>query len=389
MSARARRVPPVLVLLTAFALLAPVGLVPMAGAAHAVPERTSAEAKAEARLVAAHNEARRDRSRPALVVRGDLREAARGWSDQMARTGAFRHNPSVSHQICCWRTWGENIAWAGPVDAIGGWRPTADRIMRGWLESPGHRDNLLSTSFTEVGIGVTIADNGRMYATAVFRRPDGSTSPNRLPQPQPRDIDVACPSGRVPASGFTDVSSAQRRAVDCLAWWDVAKGTSATKFSPGRTVTRAQLASFVARTIEHSGGQLPAPDDHRFADVSPRHEHANAIHALARAGVISGYEDGTFRPQAPVTRGQMARMLVQAHEHCTGQRLPAPKRDWFFDDHGAHETPVNQAVEAGWAAGTGDGRFRPSASLQRGHLALFVTRWLDTLAADHGARLPG
>ena len=385
MSARARLLV-ALVALTALATVAPPVLSPTAAAA--VPDRTSAETTAESRLVAAHAQARADRDRPPMHVRGDLRDAARGWSDQMARSGSFGHNPALSRQICCWRQWGENVAWAGPVSAMGGPQAAADRIMQGWLASAGHRENLLDASFVEFGIGASIARDGRLYVTAVFRAPDGRVPPARLPEPAPRSIDAACPSASVPTGPFTDVGQTHGRAVSCLAWWDVAAGTSPTTFTPGDTVTRGQLASFVARTIEFSGGTLPDGSTQRFRDVPGHHAHADTIRALTATGVIAGYGDGTFRPNEPVTRAQMARMLVQGHEHRTRARLPAPQRDWFFDDQGAHERVVNQAVEAGWAAGTGDGRFQPGASLQRAQLALFVTRWLDTLVADHGAPLP-
>ena len=354
--------------------------------ATAARARTGAESSAESHLVAEHNRVRAGSARAALRSAGDLTEVARTWSDEMARTGDFRHNPSVSGQICCWSAWGENIAWAGPVDAMGGWKAAADRIMRGWLDSPGHRDNLMSATFDEVGIGVSVASNGRMYATAVFRRGDGTTAPAARPVPQARSIDRACPSDRVPSAGFTDVGASQARAVDCLAWWDVAQGTSNRTFSPGQAVTRAQFATFLARALEESGGVLQVAPP-RFTDLTGV-SHATAIGQLAGIGVVGGFSDGTFRPSQTVTRGQMASMLVKAAEYRTGQRLDAPSRDWFVDDSGTHERAINQIADAGWAAGDGDGHFDAASSLQRGHLALFLARWLDTMVADHGVRLP-
>ncbi|MBS3941861.1 MAG: S-layer homology domain-containing protein [Actinobacteria bacterium] len=354
--------------------------------ATAAPTRTSAESSAESHLVAEHNRVRAGASRAALRAAGDLTDVARAWSDEMARTGSFRHNPSVSGQICCWSAWGENIAWAGPVDAIGGWKATADRIMRGWLDSPGHRDNLMSATFDEVGIGVTVASNGRMYATAVFRRGDGTAAPSSRPVPTVRGIDDACPSEGVPSAGFTDVGASQARAVDCLAWWGVAQGTSAHTFSPQQSVTRAQFAAFLHRALERTGG-VPRGSGPGFSDLSGN-VHATAIRDLAGIGVIGGFADGTFRPNQTVTRAQMASMLVKAAEYRTGQRLAAPSRDWFVDDSGTHERAINQIADAGWAAGDGNGSFGASSTLERGHFALFLTRWLDTLVAEHGARLP-
>jgi uncharacterized protein YkwD len=356
--------------------------------AEAAPARTAAESSAEARLVDSHDQARRAAGRSSLRVAPDLREVARAWSDEMARTGSFRHNPNVAAQICCWTAWGENVAWAGPVDAIGGWRPTAERIMQGWLDSSGHRANILSGTYQEVGIGVAVAGNGRMYATAVFRRPDGTASPEAQPVPTARSIDAACPSGRVPSAGFVDVAAGQQRAVDCLAWWQVAEGIDGRHYAPSRTVTRAQMASFLARAIERSGGTLPSPGPQRFTDVDPSSAHGPAIQSLARAGVLGGYPDGSFRPHTAVDRAQVARLLVQGFEHRTGTAMPGPSTHWFTDVGGPNTRVINQAAHAGWATGDGAGSFGPHEDLQRGHLALFLTRWLDTLVGDHGAATP-
>ena len=354
--------------------------------AEAVPTRTDDEAAAERHLLEAHNRSRADASRAALRRAPDLTEVARAWSDEMARTATLTHNPAVSGQICCWTAWGENIAWAGPVEAMGGWQPTADRIMRGWLDSPKHRDNLLSATFDEVGIGTAVADDGRMYATAVFRRSDGTSAPSTQPTPSVRDIDAACPPDDTPGAGFTDVPAGQTRAVDCLAWWDVTQGMSATRYAPLAGVTRGQLATFLANAIEHSGRQLPAATS-RFSDLAGS-AHREAIGKLAAAEVIGGFPDGSFRPDVVVERAQMATMMVRAAEYRNGTRLRAPSRDWFLDDSGTHQRAINQVAEAGWTAGSGNGYFAASAALERGHLALFVSRWLDTMVAEHGADRP-
>ena len=90
-------------------------------------------------------------------------------------------------------------------------------------------------------------------------------------------------------------------------------------FRPGRDVTRGQMAAFLAAAM----GLLPDLDDANGADDAdhsgePRFQdaagttHAAAIEAIAAAGVTSGFSDGTFRPNDPVTRAQMATFLVAA-----------------------------------------------------------------------------
>jgi SpoIID/LytB domain protein len=87
----------------------------------------------------------------------------------------------------------------------------------------------------------------------------------------------------------------------------IASGTSTTTFHPTRNVTRAQMATFINNTFT-----LPAATTHHFDDVSPTDTHARSINALAEAGIASGTGDRRFSPDAPVTRAQMATFLAKA-----------------------------------------------------------------------------
>jgi uncharacterized protein YkwD len=61
-----------------------------------------------------------------------------------------------------WRTWGENVAY-GYADCAA--------VLRGWMNSPGHKANILNRNFTHIGIGVAKAANGRLYWTMVLSAP--------------------------------------------------------------------------------------------------------------------------------------------------------------------------------------------------------------------------
>jgi hypothetical protein len=96
-------------------------------------------------------------------------------------------------------------------------------------------------------------------------------------------------------------------------------------FGPHLTVSRGQMATFLAGTIEHLTGSAPAPGPDRFAD-DDGDAHEDAVDALAALGIVQGHEDGTYRPGAPVGRGQMATYLVRtlAHLHADGRIDPLP-----------------------------------------------------------------
>ncbi|MFA9445369.1 S-layer homology domain-containing protein [Egicoccus sp. AB-alg6-2] len=201
--------------------------------------------------------------------------------------------------------------------------------------------------------------------------------------PPPRAVAAACPAS-VPRAPFTDVSRPEAvRAVSCLVWWDIAKGTSPTTFAPGREVRRDQMASFLARAIEQSGGSLPTPTRHHYPDVPVDSVHAAAINKLAEAGIVGGRANGTYDPSATISRGQLTQILVRAFEHRAGTPMPEPRYRWFSDVTGTtFARSINQAADAGWTGGFGDGTFRPGQGVQRDQMAIFLTRWLANLIDD-------
>ena len=114
-----------------------------------------------------------------------------------------------------------------------------------------------------------------------------------------------------PDPGFPDVSmsSTHGPAIAAVVAERIAGGYADGTFRPGRDVTRGQMAAFLAGALELDLG--PATGASRFPDVTGT-THAAAIEAIALADITSGYADGTFRPNDPVTRGQMASFLAKA-----------------------------------------------------------------------------
>ncbi len=196
------------------------------------------------------------------------------------------------------------------------------------------------------------------------------------PPPQARSITAACPPGEVPPSGFRDVpsSSPHRPAIDCAAWRGITRPADGL-YRPAQAVTRAQMASFIARMIDDAGGALPDdPPDAFRDDDGPAHEaHERNIDRLAAAGIVAGRTADTYAPSAPVTRGQMATFLVRAHRHVTGAALPIGK-PWFHDRDPVHGDNVDRAAGAGIATGFADGTYRHGAAVRRDQMASFLMR---------------
>jgi hypothetical protein len=113
------------------------------------------------------NDERAARGLPPVVWHEGLAALARDWSEEMISTG-YRHSPES------WRIHpdfvgiGENI-FMGPRDAA--------EAHVGWMESDGHRDNLLHAGYTAIGIGVVCRNDGHLWATQLLGVPAGVAAP--------------------------------------------------------------------------------------------------------------------------------------------------------------------------------------------------------------------
>ena len=231
------------------------------------------------------------------------------------------------------------------------------------------------------------AEAGRL-AWPQFRR-DSRRTGTFTSLAEARTITDACPPGRVPASGFGDVTSGNihEAAIDCIRWWGVTQGSS-SGYNPTGIVNRGQMASFIARTVEESGGSLPQNPPDAFGDDDGTPHEAD-IDKVAAAGIVTGGTDGRYRPGDPVNRAQMATFLVRAHDHRTSRALTAPSVNYFLDDNGSpHESSIDKAAGAGLTGGSANGTYRPGAPVARDQMASFLARLLDLLVVDAGARPP-
>ncbi|CAA9244550.1 MAG: hypothetical protein AVDCRST_MAG20-1902 [uncultured Acidimicrobiales bacterium] len=198
----------------------------------------------------------------------------------------------------------------------------------------------------------------------------------------PRGIELACPPDDTPASPFTDLAgSVHVPGITCAAWWGVANGRTATTFEPSGPVTRAQLASFVARTLEASGLELPISPPDAFADDGGS-VHQPRINQLAALRVVQGRTDGTFAPEAVVTRAEMATFLVRAHDVLAAAPLPAGPDRFVDDDASVHVGNIDKIAAAGLAGGTSATTYAPTAAVQRGQMTTFLSRTIDLFVAD-------
>lgn len=352
----ARRVPLVLALVAALmvATLAP-----------ATDASAQVDAPAEMALVHLVDGTRGAHGAGALRVCADLRDLARSWSARMADDRRLSHNPDLM-QVRGWRSLGEIV----------GVNPSASGVHARFMDSTAHRAHILSTRYTEVGIGVERRD-GTLWVTAVFREPDGTAPCTVVPLDE--RISTACPPALVPTAAFGDVrGNVHREAVGCLVWYDLTNGTRSGVYSPADPLTRAQMATLITRLAQRSGMRLPAPRHQGFTDIAGN-PHADAINQLAELGVVQGLTPTTYGPGALVTRAQMATFLVRGYEQLTGETLTR-SRDWFADDNGlVHEDAINKAAEADFVTGYSRSTYGPHHRVRRDQVASFLARTLNRL----------
>ncbi|GAA3256583.1 hypothetical protein Sros01_42960 [Streptomyces roseochromogenus] len=94
-----------------------------------------------------------------LTVNAKLSAAARAYSDTMARSGVMSHTGPDGSTMTS-RVEGAGYKWSGLGENIARGQSDAAAVMSAWMNSPGHRANILNCSFKEIGIGVHKGDGG-------------------------------------------------------------------------------------------------------------------------------------------------------------------------------------------------------------------------------------
>ncbi|HSP02072.1 MAG TPA: S-layer homology domain-containing protein, partial [Acidimicrobiales bacterium] len=202
-----------------------------------------------------------------------------------------------------------------------------------------------------------------------------------VPPPPPvtaRPITTACPEGEVPRDVFDDVDpdSVHALAVDCVAWREIAEGTSATTFSPNTSVTRGQMASFVARFVIAAGGSLPEDPADAFDDDEGS-VHEDAINQLAAVGIVRGTGVRTYEPSTRIDRGQMASLIARALDHLDVPLEESPPSPFRDDNDSVHELAIDQLAAEGVVTGTAPGTYSPKDTARRDQMASTLARALD------------
>ena len=145
-------------------------------------------------------------------------------------------------------------------------------------------------------------------------------------------------------------------------------------FGPERDMTRAEVTTMFARLLTE---QIEADKTYSstFNDVAKGCWAANYIGYMQQFGIVTGYTDGSFRPNAPVTRAEFAAIASRFEKLTQGSKsfTDVPDTHWAVKY-------INFAATRGWVTGYADGTFKPEHSITRAEVAAVTCRLLERSA---------
>ncbi len=311
---------------------------------------------------------------------------------------------------------GENLA-AGHLDP-------ADAVL-GWMRSTlGHRENLLDKTHKHLGVGYHTAPGSEYtrYWTQFFIS-DCSTialsNSGNLPQFDESgrllndpvltatcDLHGDCylpladvsytylgndtyrvtydgVSAELPCNGYPDVDYSlwYAEGINYVTAQGLMKGMPDGTFAPDKAMTRAEFVTILYRLEQEPG----VSGDDGFTDVAPADWFYKQIHWAAKAGLVNGMGDGTFAPNKPVSREEMATILLRFHQRYNPGK-PHLADIYAFPDGEAVQawakTAMQWAVYDGILSGsldsaTGQTLLLPQGNTTRAQIATVLMRYLS------------
>lgn len=152
---------------------------------------------------------------------------------------------------------------------------------------------------------------------------------------------------------------------------------------PNGHITRAEAATVFFRLLTDKARDANLTDRSPYPDVSAGDWYNKAIATLSRMGILSGYEDGSFRPNATVTRAEFAAMAARFDTEAKPVDMPFTDLTgcWAADE-------IAKAYGKGWVNGYGDNTFRPNGPITRAEAVTLINRVLRRLPETDKDLLP-
>jgi len=191
---------------------------------------------------------------------------------------------------------------------------------------------------------------------------------------------VACEGAA--SNQFTDSNPTHQANINCIAAYDVVNGFADGTFGGSRSITRAQMATFIANFAavaqNKNIAEIPIAS-HSFTDVAGN-VHANNIARIYGLAITKGRTATTFAPNDTITRAEAAKMLYNAHI-ALGVSFAAVTPSTAFTDLGdnVHAANINLLAGAGVVNGKTATTFGPTMSISRAEAATLLVNSIDVL----------
>ena len=148
---------------------------------------------------------------------------------------------------------------------------------------------------------------------------------------------------------------------------------------PNNNITRAEVATIFFRLFTDEYRETYWSTNNPFSDVAYTAWYNNAVSTTSNAGIIAGYPDGTFQPNNYITRAEFATIAARF----LSEEYVGPDLFTDISGHWAAEY-INRAANAGWINGYPDGSFRPNAYITRAEAMTLVNSMLGRMPhKDH------
>ena len=150
---------------------------------------------------------------------------------------------------------------------------------------------------------------------------------------------------------------------------------------PNGQITRAEATTIFFRLLTDESREANLTRTNRYADVAADAWYNTAVSTMTKAGIVDGYPDGTFRPDAPITRAEMAKIISLFAK--------LDKSESRFSDIAGHwaEAYIRLAAGNGWIEGYPDGTFGPQRNITRAETATMINRVLDRVPSEESRLL--
>lgn len=202
---------------------------------------------------------------------------------------------------------------------------------------------------------------------------------------------VSVPAAAAPAFDDVAAGSWYHKHVYDLVEKGVISGTSPTAFSPEKSLTRGAFAVMLAKTALTKEELSQYDFKGRFKDLTQKHWSNRYVNWATDNGIVSGYEDNTFRPDKPVSRQEMAVMVVR-FANVTGRRMEPVNAAATFADSGSISKFAASSVLACQQAGIingykEDNTFRPKGLATRAEAAVLYSNFLKKCLAGNNYKI--